>query len=75
MAITKRFHCTNILAESSFILLQPMGILMVVVGAKFVTVNGHLVPVAWIIAGLVLIGAIITSKKHGNKQCVLSDWF
>jgi hypothetical protein len=39
---------------------QPMSILMIVVGAKFVNVNGHQVPVAWTIAGLVLIGAIIT---------------
>lgn len=44
-----------------------MGILMIVVGAKFVTVNGHQVPVAWSIAGLMLIGAIITSEMHHNK--------
>ena len=41
-----------------------MGILMIVVGAKFVTVDGHMVPVAWTIAGLVFIGAIITSEKR-----------
>ena len=41
-----------------------MSILMIVVGAKFVNVNGHQVPVAWTIAGLVLIGAIITSEAQ-----------
>ena len=41
---------------------QPVSILMVVVGAKFVTVNSHQVPIAWTIAGLVFIGAIITSE-------------
>ena len=44
--------------------LQPVAILMIVVGAKFVTVDGHMVPVAWTIAGLVFIGAIITSEKR-----------
>lgn len=40
---------------------QPMGILMIVVGPKFFSVNGHKVPAAWTIAALTLAGAIVTS--------------
>ena len=57
------------------LLLQPMAILMIVVGAKFVTVNGHQVPVAWSIAALMLIGAIITSEMHHNKTSVYYDGY
>ena len=40
--------------------MQPVSMLMVVIGPKFGTVNGHKVPVAWTIAALTLFGAIVT---------------
>ena len=52
---------------------QPMSILMIVVGAKFVTVNGRPVPVAWTIAALTLIGAIITSKPPRKLQIIVQQ--
>lgn len=48
---------------------QPMGILMIVVGPKFGTVNGHKVPAAWTIAALTLAGAIVTSMLY-LSNCV-----
>ena len=44
---------------------QPIGLLMVVVGPKFIKVNGDHVPIgAWIIVLLTLLGAILTSKSY-----------
>ena len=46
-----------------------MGILMIVVGPKFGSVNGHKVPAAWTIAALTLAGAIVTSMLY-LSNCV-----
>jgi hypothetical protein len=39
---------------------QVVSIIMIVVGPKFGTVNGHKVPLAWTIPALTLVGAIVT---------------
>lgn len=38
---------------------QPVSILMIIVGPKFGTINGHKIPFAWTIVALTLVGAII----------------
>ena len=44
---------------------QPISLLMVVVGPKFIKVNGDHVPIGvWIIVLLTLIGAILTGKSY-----------
>ena len=48
------------------LILQPMSIVMIVVGPKFVSINDHKVPVAWTIVALTLLGAVISGKLNAE---------
>ena len=57
---------------------QPISLLMIVVGPKFIKVNGDHVPIgAWIIVLLTLLGAILTGKSYHilytGHDCIKND--